>query len=47
VSEAEAAAQRYDNATLAISGGTLLAGAGLPLTTTQQAVVVAYRLGAG
>jgi outer membrane protein assembly factor BamB len=34
------------NATLAISGGTLLAGAGLPLTTTQHAVVVAYQLGA-
>jgi outer membrane protein assembly factor BamB len=33
------------NATLAISGGTLLAGAGL--TTTQHAAVVAYQLGAG
>ena len=34
------------NATLAISGGTLLAGAGLPLNTTQHAVVVDYQLGA-
>ena len=34
------------NATLAISGGTLLAGAGLPLNATQHAVVVAYQLGA-
>ncbi len=34
------------NATLAISGGTLLAGAGLSLNTTQHAVVVAYQLGA-
>ena len=34
------------NATLAISGDTLLAGAGLPLNTTQHAVVVAYQLGA-
>jgi outer membrane protein assembly factor BamB len=33
------------NATLGISGGTLLAGAGL--TTTQHAAVVAYQLGAG
>jgi hypothetical protein len=35
------------NATLAISGNTLLAGAGLPLNATQHAVVVAYQLGAG
>ena len=35
------------NATLAISGDTLLAGAGLPLSTTQHPVVVAYQLGAG
>jgi len=35
------------NATLAISGSTLLAGAGLPLNATQRAVVVAYQLGAG
>jgi glucose dehydrogenase len=34
------------NATLAISGGTLLAGAGLAPSATQQAVVVAYQLGA-
>jgi outer membrane protein assembly factor BamB len=34
------------NATLAIAGSTLLAGAGLPLTKTQHPVVVAYRLGA-
>jgi outer membrane protein assembly factor BamB len=34
------------NATLAIVGSTLLAGAGVPLTTTQHPVVVAYRLGA-
>jgi outer membrane protein assembly factor BamB len=34
------------NATLAIVGSTLLAGAGLPLTKTQHPVVVAYRLGA-
>jgi glucose dehydrogenase len=34
------------NASLAIVGNTLLAGAGLPLTTTQHPVVVAYRLGA-
>lgn len=33
------------NATLAISGGTLLAGAGLPFNTTQHPVVVAYQLG--
>ena len=33
------------NATLAIAGSTLLAGAGVPLTTTQHPVVVAYRLG--
>ena len=34
------------NATLAIAGSTLLAGAGLPLTKTQHPVVAAYRLGA-
>jgi outer membrane protein assembly factor BamB len=34
------------NAPLAIVGNTLLAGAGLPLTATQQPVMVAYRLGA-
>jgi outer membrane protein assembly factor BamB len=34
------------NATLAIVGNTLLAGAGIPLTKTQHPVVVAYRLGA-
>lgn len=34
------------NATLAIVGDTMLAGAGFPLTTTQHPVVVAYRLGA-
>jgi outer membrane protein assembly factor BamB len=34
------------NATLAITGSTLLAGAGLPLTKTQHPMVVAYRLGA-
>jgi len=34
------------NATLAIVGNTLLAGAGIPLTATQHPVVVAYRLGA-
>jgi outer membrane protein assembly factor BamB len=34
------------NATLAISGATLLAGAGLAPTATQHAVVVAYQLGA-
>jgi len=33
------------NATLAIVGNTLLAGAGLPLTAAQHPVVVAYRLG--
>ena len=33
------------NATLAIVGNTLLAGAGIPLTATQHRVVVAYRLG--
>lgn len=33
------------NATLAIVGNTLLAGAGLPLSRTQHPVVVAYRLG--
>jgi outer membrane protein assembly factor BamB len=33
------------NATLAIVGNTLLAGAGLPLTATQHPVVVAYRPG--
>lgn len=34
------------NATLAIAGDTLLAGAGLPLAATQHPAVVAYRLGA-
>jgi outer membrane protein assembly factor BamB len=34
------------NATLAIVGDTLLAGAGLPLTASQHPVVVAYRVGA-
>jgi outer membrane protein assembly factor BamB len=34
------------NATLAISGDTLLAGAGLSLTKTHPPVLVAYRLGA-
>jgi outer membrane protein assembly factor BamB len=34
------------NATLAIVGNTLLAGAGIPLTATQHPEVVAYRLGA-
>jgi outer membrane protein assembly factor BamB len=34
------------NAPLAIVGNTLLAGAGIPLATTQHPVVVAYRLGA-
>jgi outer membrane protein assembly factor BamB len=34
------------NATLAIAGSTLLAGAGIPLTRTQHPVLVAYRLGA-
>jgi outer membrane protein assembly factor BamB len=33
------------NAPLAIVGNTLFAGAGIPLTTTQHPVVVAYRLG--
>ncbi|HEY6542950.1 MAG TPA: PQQ-binding-like beta-propeller repeat protein [Ktedonobacteraceae bacterium] len=33
------------NATLAIVGNTLLAGAGIPLTATQHPVVVAYRPG--
>lgn len=33
------------NSTLAIAGDTLIVGAGLPLTTTQQPAVVAYRLG--
>jgi outer membrane protein assembly factor BamB len=33
------------NATLAIVGNTLLAGAGIPLKATQHPVVVAYRLG--
>jgi outer membrane protein assembly factor BamB len=33
------------NATLAIAGDTLIAGAGLPLSTTQAPAVVAYRLG--
>ena len=33
------------NATLAIVGNTLLAGAGIPLTATQHPAVVAYRLG--
>ena len=33
------------NSTLAITGDTLIAGAGLPLSTTQQPAVVAYRLG--
>jgi outer membrane protein assembly factor BamB len=34
------------NANLVIAGGTLLAGAGLPLTKTQHPVVVAYQPGA-
>ena len=34
------------NATLAIVGNMLLAGAGIPLTATQHPVVVAYRLDA-
>jgi outer membrane protein assembly factor BamB len=34
------------NATLAIAGNTLLAGAGVPLAATQRPVVVAYQLGA-
>ena len=33
------------NSTLAIAGDTLIVGAGLPLTTSQQPAVVAYRLG--
>jgi outer membrane protein assembly factor BamB len=33
------------NSTLAITGDTLLAGAGLPLSITQQPAIVAYRLG--
>ncbi|HEV2474944.1 MAG TPA: PQQ-binding-like beta-propeller repeat protein [Candidatus Dormibacteraeota bacterium] len=33
------------NATLAIAGDTLIGGAGVPLSTTQQPAVVAYRLG--
>ncbi len=33
------------NATLAIAGNMLLAGAGLPLTATQHPAVVAYQLG--
>ena len=33
------------NSTLAIAGDTLIAGAGLPLSTTQQPAIVAYRLG--
>jgi outer membrane protein assembly factor BamB len=33
------------NSTLAIAGDTVIVGAGLPLTTTQQPAVVAYRLG--
>ncbi|HEV3103467.1 MAG TPA: PQQ-binding-like beta-propeller repeat protein [Candidatus Dormibacteraeota bacterium] len=33
------------NSTLAIAGDTLIAGAGLPLSTTQQPAVMAYRLG--
>lgn len=32
------------NSTLAITGDTLLAGAGLPLSTTQRTALVAYRL---
>jgi outer membrane protein assembly factor BamB len=34
------------NSTLAIAGDTLLAGAGIPRTSTQHGVVVAYQLGA-
>jgi outer membrane protein assembly factor BamB len=34
------------NATLAIAGSMLLAGAGIPLTPAQRPMVVAYRLGA-
>ena len=33
------------NSTLAIAGDTLIAGAGVPLSTTQQPAVVTYRLG--
>ncbi len=33
------------NSTLAITGDTLLAGAGLPLSSTQHPALVAYRLG--
>lgn len=33
------------NSTLAIVGGTVIAGAGLPLSLTQKPAVVAYRLG--
>ncbi len=33
------------NSTLAIAGDTLIAGAGVPLSTTQQPAVVAYRPG--
>ena len=33
------------NSTLAIAGDTMIVGAGLPLTTSQQPAVVAYRLG--
>ena len=32
------------NSTLAIAGDTLIAGAGIPLSTTQQPAVIAYRL---
>jgi len=35
------------NATLAISGGTLIAGAGFPLNPAQHPEVVAYQIGAG
>jgi glucose dehydrogenase len=34
------------NATLAVAGNTLLAGAGVPLAKTQHPVMIAYRLGA-
>jgi alcohol dehydrogenase (cytochrome c) len=34
------------NSTLAIAGDTLLVGAGVPLNSTQQPVVVAYEVGA-
>jgi hypothetical protein len=33
------------NSPLAITGDTLLAGAGVQLTSTQQPALVAYRLG--